>query len=69
MSRARSQTRAAWLFLTPALGLIAVFFAVPVIAGLLLSLTDFDLYSIGDVRNARFVGIGNYAQVLGNPEF
>ena len=69
MSRARSQGRAAWLFVGPALGLIGVFFALPVIAGLVLSLTDFDLYAIGDVRNARFVGLGNYAQVLGAQEF
>jgi len=69
VSRARSQGRAAWLFVGPALGLIGVFFALPVIAGLVLSLTDFDLYAIGDVRNARFVGLGNYARVLGAQEF
>ena len=63
------QTRAGWLFLLPALALIGVFFVVPVIAGLLLSLTDFDLYAIGDPSNARFIGLGNYRAVLANPLF
>jgi multiple sugar transport system permease protein len=63
------QTRAGWLFLLPALALIGVFFVVPVIAGLLLSFTDYDLYAIGDPANARFVGVGNYQAVLANPLF
>jgi multiple sugar transport system permease protein len=63
------QTRAGWLFLLPALALIGVFFVLPVIAGLLLSFTDFDLYAIGDPSNARFVGLGNYQSVLANPDF
>jgi multiple sugar transport system permease protein len=66
---ARAQTRAAWLMLAPALLLIGVFFALPVLAGLVLSLTDFDLYAIADPANARFVGLANYAQVLANPVF
>ena len=43
----RQQSRAAWFFVGPALTLIAVFFFVPVLGGLLLSLTDFDLYAVG----------------------
>jgi multiple sugar transport system permease protein len=65
----RTQARAAWWFLTPALGLIGVFFAVPVVVGLALSFTDFDLYAIGDLGSVRFLGLGNYAQVLTNPLF
>src|SRR5262249_43131493 len=42
---ARAQTRAAWFFLAPALLLIGLFFFVPVLAGLLLSATDFDVYA------------------------
>jgi multiple sugar transport system permease protein len=63
------QTRAGWMFLLPALGLIGVFFVVPVIAGLVLSFTDFDLYAIGNPANAQFVGLGNYQAVLANPLF
>ncbi len=64
-----TQSRAAWWFLAPALGLITVFFAVPVVVGLFLSLTDFDLYAIGDLNSVRFLGFGNYGQVLANPLF
>ena len=42
---------------------------LPVLAGLLLSLTDFDVYAIGTRGTARFVGLRNYAQVLSNPIF
>jgi multiple sugar transport system permease protein len=63
------QTRAGWMFLLPALALIGVFFVVPVIAGLVLSFTDFDLYAIGDPANARFIGFDNYQAVLANPLF
>jgi multiple sugar transport system permease protein len=63
------QTRAGWMFLLPALALIGVFFVVPVIAGLILSFTDFDLYAIGDPANAQFIGFDNYQAVLANPLF
>jgi multiple sugar transport system permease protein len=65
----RSQTRAAWLFLTPALLMFALFFLVPVLAGLLMSLTDFDLYAIADPANARFVGLRNYGTLLRDAAF
>ncbi|MBP6676004.1 MAG: sugar ABC transporter permease [Vitreoscilla sp.] len=60
---------AAWAFVLPALSVIALFFGLPVIAGLLLSLTDFDLYALADLGNLRFVGLGNYAHVLQMPLF
>jgi len=64
-----AERRAAWLLLSPALGAIALFFAVPLIAALLLSLTDFDIYALADFRNARFVGAGNYLRLLHDPLF
>ncbi|MDP3775332.1 MAG: sugar ABC transporter permease [Gemmatimonadales bacterium] len=64
-----SQETAAWIFLAPALVLIAVFFVLPVAGGLLLSLTDFDIYAIGDPGSARFVGLRNYAGLLASPDF
>lgn len=51
-------------FLAPALFLIGLFFFVPVLAGLILSLTDFDIYAIGSFDTARFVGLGNYQDLL-----
>lgn len=65
----RNEGRAALLFLAPALVLLSVFFFVPVLAGLALSLTDFDLYTIGDTRNLRFVGLGNYRDLLSSGIF
>jgi multiple sugar transport system permease protein len=66
---ARAHQRAGWLMVSPALLLIATFFAVPVFAGLALSLTDFDIYSIADLSNLRFVGLDNYAQILSDQLF
>ncbi len=65
----RRQQAAAWGFLAPALALIGVFFFVPVIAGLVMSFTDFDIYAIGSPETIRFMGLGNYRQVLSDPEF
>ena len=59
-----SEARAGLLFIAPALVLLTVFFFVPVVAGLALSFTDFDLYTIGDPSNIRFVGLRNYADLL-----
>ena len=60
---------AAWWFVGPALVVIAVFFFLPVLAALLMSLTDFDIYALADVRNLRFVGLRNYARLLETPLF
>jgi len=57
------------LFLGPALGAIVVFFVVPVLAAFIMSFTDFDIYSLGDLRYARFVGLKNYVQLFEDPLF
>jgi len=61
--------RAAWCFVAPALLVISVFFFLPVLAALAMSLTDFDIYALADLRNLRFVGLGNYVQLLQTPLF
>ncbi|HZX27621.1 MAG TPA: sugar ABC transporter permease [Telluria sp.] len=61
--------RAAWLLAGPALLVIAVFFFVPVLAAFVLSLTDFDIYALADLRNLRFVGVDNYLSLLVTPLF
>ena len=58
-----------WVFAGPALLVIAVFFALPVAAGLALSLTDFDLYALADISTLRFVGLANYLNLLQTPLF
>ena len=45
---------AGWLFAGPALLVIALFFGVPVLAALALSVTDFDIYALADIGNLRF---------------
>ncbi len=64
-----SRGRTAWLFLTPALLVLGVFFFVPVLGALGLSLTDYDLYALADIRNLRFVGLHNYWELLQRPLF
>ncbi len=64
-----AEARAALFFLAPALLLIFLFFFAPVVAGFALSLTDFDLYSIGDIHNLRFVGLHNYRELAGSSIF
>jgi len=58
-----------WTFVSPALFVLVVFFGLPVIAALLLSFTDFDLYALADLKNLRFVGLDNYLDVLSAPLF
>jgi multiple sugar transport system permease protein len=57
--RLSREARAAWGFLTPSLIGFFVFVAGPVVAGLVLSFTQYDLLSA-----PRFVGLGNYATLL-----
>src|SRR6185312_15871777 len=64
-----SARRAAWLFLTPALLVLGVFFLIPVLGALVLSFTDYDLYALADLHNLRFVALGNYWVLLHRPAF
>jgi len=64
-----SRPRAGWAFVAPALALIAVFFVLPVVASLLLSLTDFDIYALASRANLRIVGLENYRRLAYDPLF
>lgn len=68
-SRDRSRALAAWLFLSPALIALSVFFALPLGAAFVLSVTDFDLYGLADLGTVRFVGFDNYIRVFDTPGF
>ncbi len=61
--------RAAVWFVAPALFVIGVFFLLPVVAAFVMSLTDFDIYALADLRNLRFVGLANYGRLLADPLF
>ncbi|MCE3247173.1 MAG: sugar transporter permease [Geminicoccaceae bacterium] len=60
---------AGFWFALPALALIAAFFVLPVVAGLALSLSDFDIYALGNLDYLRLVGLDNYARLLQDPLF
>ncbi len=64
-----SEARAAMFFLAPAIVVLVIFFFVPVLAGFALSVTDFDLYAIGDIDNLRFIALRNYSAVLRSEVF
>jgi multiple sugar transport system permease protein len=57
------------VFLAPALVAIGLFFFVPVLAALVLSFTDFDIYALGNFSVVRFVGLRNYLQIFEDPLF
>jgi multiple sugar transport system permease protein len=67
--RVPSEVRAAAIFLAPGLLVIGLFFLLPIAASLLLSLTDFDIYALGDLGNARLVGFRNFARLVADPLF
>jgi multiple sugar transport system permease protein len=62
-------TAFSWMFVAPALIVIGVFFLLPVAAGFVLSITDFDIYALAEIGNLRFVGLDNYARMLQTPLF
>jgi multiple sugar transport system permease protein len=65
----RATERAAARFIAPAAVLIGIFFVIPVVASVLLSLTDFDIYAIASPANARVVGVRNYVDLARTPLF
>jgi len=65
----QNKTISAYFFLAPALMAIFVFFFIPVIAAFIISFTDFDIYSLSNYGNARFVGFDNYLRLFYDPLF
>ncbi len=60
---------AGWAFAGPALMMLGLFFFIPVLLAFVLSLTDFDLYALADMNDLRFIGLGNYGELLQTPLF
>jgi multiple sugar transport system permease protein len=65
----KTESRAALFFVAPSLFIIGVFFLLPAAASLLLSVTDFDIYGLADIRNVRFVGLQNYITLFSDGVF
>lgn len=61
LGQEQRETRAGYLFLAPALVFFAIFLVLPMIFGILLSLSEWSGY---DFSSLRFVGLDNYRQVL-----
>jgi multiple sugar transport system permease protein len=64
-----AEAKAALWFLLPGLSVIGIFFVLPVLAGFVLSFTDYDLYAVADPANTRWVALGNYRDLVGEPVF
>jgi multiple sugar transport system permease protein len=65
----RAQVPAGLVLVAPALLVIGLFFFVPVVASLLLSLTDFDIYAVAHPDRLRVVGLANYSGLLHEARF
>ena len=59
----RSETRAAWLFISPWVVGFLVFTAYPVLYTAYLSLTDYDV-----INDPHFVGLENFRTLMGDPK-
>lgn len=69
MTKMKQSAYIPYLFLTPALAALLIFFFLPIAAAFLMSSTDFDIYALGNLNRARFVFLENYRQALNDPLF
>ncbi len=58
-----------YFFIAPALVTLLVFFFMPVLAAFVMSFSDFDIYSLGNLQRARFIWFSNYTYLLQDPLF
>ena len=61
---ARREQRAAYLFLSPWLFGLAVFWLIPIVASFLLSLSDYEI-----ITPPEWVGLDNYREMIGDRSF
>ncbi len=65
------KTRFYWIlvFVGPALAAMIIFLVIPIIASFVLSVTDFNVYSLTDWSQAYFIGFDNFSELLSDPLF
>ena len=63
------QERTAWAFTLPVLAIIALVFILPTALAMALSVTDYSVYALAGWGNLRFVGLGNFVDLLSTPLF
>lgn len=68
-ARAGVQQLAGWLFSTPFLVIFGTFMALPIVATLLMSFTDFGITNVTDPFAADFVGLENYTKLFQDEVF
>lgn len=69
ISRRRRQTLIAWLFALPFVLVFSVFMVFPLLSSFLMSFTDFTSRDVTTPLAVGFVGIDQYADLFGNPQF
>lgn len=63
----RGEARAGWLFVTPALVIVGVFLAIPILLALWVSFSDWNGFRSPLNPNVNFVGLENYAAITVEP--
>jgi multiple sugar transport system permease protein len=63
------QNLTGWAFALPFVAIFLVFMAGPLLASLVLSLTDFGLRDLRNPLGVNFIGLENYAELLGDTTF
>jgi multiple sugar transport system permease protein len=69
VGRFRTTSVVIFIFLGPSLFTISFFFILPVVLAFFISLTDFDIYSLGNLSLVRFIGMENYKKLFEDPLF
>ncbi len=69
VSRRRRQTMIAWLFALPFVLVFGVFMLFPLVSSFLMSFTDFTNRDVSTPLAVGFVGIDQYVDLFGNPQF
>ena len=69
MSRRRRQTLIAWLFALPFVLVFGVFMLFPLVSSFLMSFTDFTSRDVTTPLAVGFVGIDQYTDLFGDPQF
>ena len=69
VSRRRRQTLIAWLFALPFVLVFGVFMLLPLVSSFLMSFTDFTSRDVTTPLAVGFVGIDQYTDLFGNPQF
>ena len=66
---ARRQSLIAWLFALPFVLVFGVFMLLPLVSSFLMSFTDFTSRDVSTPLAVGFVGIDQYTDLFGNPQF